>query len=385
MRSTERIVTTHVGSLPRPKSLLRLILARYAGEPVDDAELERELDAASEMLVARQLDAGIDVPSDGEISKVGFTQYVHDRFSGFGQVGEARLIVDDLEDFPGAIPAALGEPDSDQGHATAMFHCVGPVAVTDRQAVLDDIARFKRSLGDRPPALAFMGAPTPGQIAFNFPNAHYPSREDYLAALADALRYEYQAVIDAGFNLQLDSPDLAMAAHVRTEGVEPVDLAANSRPSLEALAYALRGFPPERLRVHICWGNYGGPHHRDVALSEIFAPIVALPAETFSFEAANPRHAHEWELFERFRLPEDKVLMPGLIDVTTNRIEHPRLIAQRILRFAGLVGRERVIASTDCGFSTVAGWEHVDPEVGWAKLASLAEGALMASEELWSR
>jgi 5-methyltetrahydropteroyltriglutamate--homocysteine methyltransferase len=382
VRSTERIVTTHVGSLPRPASLLQLIMARYRGEPVDPEALEGELAAAEETLVRRQLEAGIDVPGEGEISKVGFTQYVHDRFSGFGRVGAAGLIVDDLADYPGSIPAAMGTEDSE--HATAMFSCVGPVEVTDRKAVLDDIARFKTALGDHDPSRAFMGAPTPGQIAFNFPNQHYATREDYLAALAGALRYEYQAIIDAGFNLQVDSPDLAMAAHVRTEGAEPVDLASYSVASLEALAQALEGFPPERVRLHICWGNYGGPHHHDVALADIFEPIAGLNVETLSFEAANPRHGHEWEFFADYKLPGDKVLMPGLIDVTTNRIEHPRLVAQRILRFASLVGRENVIASTDCGFSTVAGWEHVDPEVCWAKLASLSEGARIASEELWN-
>lgn len=381
MRSTERILTTHVGSLPRPASLLELIMARYGGEPVLPEALERELEQTQDMLVRRQLEAGVDVPSEGEISKSGFTQYVHDRFAGFGQVGAAGLVIDDLEDYPGTIPAAMGT-DHDE-HATAMFSCVGPIEVSDGQAVLDDVARFKAALGDHPPEMAFMGAPTPGQIAFNFPNEHYPSREEYLEALANALRYEYKAIVDAGFNLQIDSPDLAMAAHVRTEGVERVDLAEYSVASLEALQHALDGFPPERLRLHICWGNYGGPHHHDVPLADIFAPISKLNVETFSFEGANPRHAHEWELFETFDLPEDKVLMPGLIDVTTNRIEHPRLVAQRILTFARLVGRERVIASTDCGFSTVAGWEHVDPEVCWAKLASLAEGARIASAELW--
>jgi 5-methyltetrahydropteroyltriglutamate--homocysteine methyltransferase len=385
MSAIDRILTTHTGSLPRPRHLVRMINDRYTGKPVDIDALERELAAAVKAVVGQQIEVGLDIPSDGEYSKPGFSKYIHERLAGFSEVGSARLIVDDLEDFPGIAERALHTTDSDGSQGTEMFSCVGPIELRDKDAVRQDIARFKTALGGRPPSQAFMGAPTPGQIVFNFPNHFYRSHEDYLGAVAETMRYEYRAITDAGFNLQLDSPDLAMAAHVRTEGSDIDDHAAHSAAAIEALNCAIEGIPEEQLRLHICWGNYGGPHHRDVPWERIFRPILRAKVETFSFEAANPRHAHEWELFRELRLPEGKKIMPGLVDVTTQRIEHPRLVAQRLLQFARLVGRENVVAGTDCGFATVAGWEHVDPGVCWAKLASLVEGASIASNELWSR
>jgi 5-methyltetrahydropteroyltriglutamate--homocysteine methyltransferase len=378
-----RILTTHTGSLPRPPELVRMVVERYGRQDIDPEALEERIAADTAAVVKRQLDIGIDIPSDGEFSKVSFSQYVHERFAGFSEIGSARLLIDDLEDFPGVAERAIRSADADSWHATAMFSCIGPIEVSDPDAIKADIDRFKAALGDRPTSQAFLGTATPGQIAFNFPNDFYGSHEEYLAALAEAMRYEYRAVTDAGFNLQLDSPDLAMSAHVRTEGSDIIDHASHRAAAIEALNHAIEGIAPEQLRLHICWGNYGGPHHRDVPLEAIFEPILKANVGTFSFEAANPRHAHEWELFTQLQLPEGKSIMPGVIDVTTNRIEHPRLVAQRLVRFAELVGRENVLAGTDCGFSTVAGWEHVDPEVCWAKLESLVAGARLASEQLW--
>jgi 5-methyltetrahydropteroyltriglutamate--homocysteine methyltransferase len=381
----DRILTTHVGSLPRPPELTRLVVDAYMGMTVDAAELEQAIAAAVATMVARQRAVGIDIPSDGECSKVAFSHYVHQRFSGFTEIGSARLIVDDLVDYPGVAEKALRAGDRDTAHATAMFSCDGPITVRDREAVHQDCRRFRAALGDTPPARAFLGAPTPGHIAFNFPNRYYPSYEDYLAALADAMRYEYLAITGAGFTLQLDSPDLAMSAHVRTEGANAPPHEQHRALALEALDRAIAGIPPERLRLHICWGNYPGPHHRDIPLIAVLEPALKTRVGTISFEAANPRHAHEWEVFRDVRLPDGKMIMPGVLDVTTQRIEHPELVAQRLIQFARLVGRENVIAGADCGFSTVAGWEHVDPEVAWAKLASLVEGAEIASRVLWQR
>jgi 5-methyltetrahydropteroyltriglutamate--homocysteine methyltransferase len=379
----DRILTTHVGSLPRPPALTRLVVDAYMGREVDPAALEQAIADAVSSMVTRQRAVGIDIPSDGECSKVSFSHYVHQRFSGFTEIGSARLIVDDLVDYPGVADKALGAPDGDTAYATAMFSCDGPIAVRDGDAVHQDCSRFRAALGDTPPSDAFLGAPTPGQIAFNFPNRYYARYEEYLAALADALRHEYLAITGAGFTLQLDSPDLAMSAHVRTEGANAPPHDQHRALALEALDHAIAGIPPAQLRLHICWGNYAGPHHRDIPLATVLEPALKTRVGTISFEAANPRHAHEWEVFRDVRLPDGKSIMPGVLDVTTQRIEHPRLVAQRLIQFARLVGRENVIAGADCGFSTVAGWEHVDPEVAWAKLASLVQGAEIATEALW--
>jgi 5-methyltetrahydropteroyltriglutamate--homocysteine methyltransferase len=393
MRSTDRILTTHVGSLPRPPALVEQLSARYARKPYDRAKLDAEIEAALASVVRRQREAGIDIPGDGEVSKISFSQYICDRFSGFEpgtetiEIGTTSSPYKDVDDFPGLSEEVFGGlTGEDKG---LIYRCVDDIALSDPDAVHVDIARFTEALGDLPPSQAFMNAPTPGQIVFNFPNDHYSGRTEYLAAAAEAMRYEYLAITGAGFNLQLDSPDLAMIAHAHHLGPdapEDRDLAwhrAYNDEAVDALNQAIRGIPPEQLRLHVCWGNYGGPHHHDVALEAILEPLFRADVQTFSFEAANPRHAHEWELFGSLELPEGKVIMPGLIDVTTNRIEHPRLVAQRLVRFAGLVGRENVVAGTDCGFSTIAGWEHVHPDVVWPKLATLAEGARLASEELW--
>jgi 5-methyltetrahydropteroyltriglutamate--homocysteine methyltransferase len=380
MRSADRILTTHVGSLPRFPGLVEHIAARYGGEPIDAEALEREIQECVDYVVRRQLDAGIDIPSDGEAGKIGFSQYVMERFSGF-DTEDSFPVFQDLEDFPGVADAAFAELE-EQGHG--WFKCSAEIELIDRDAVHKDIARFKAALGDRPPSHAFMNACSPGQITFNFANHHYPSHEAYLQAAADAMRYEYKAIADAGLNLQIDAPDLAMIGHTHTPGADVGDHLEHNRLAIAALNSALDGIPPEQIRLHICWGNYAGPHNHDVALADILGPILDANVQTFSFEASNPRHAHEWVLFETLELPEGVVIMPGVVDVTTNRIEHPQLVAERLVRFGRLVGRENVIAGTDCGFGTVAGWNQVHPEVCWAKLATVAEGARIASEILWA-
>jgi 5-methyltetrahydropteroyltriglutamate--homocysteine methyltransferase len=349
-----------------------MLARQYEGGEVDSDELERRVQDAVTAVVRRQLDLGIDVVSDGEMGKIGFSQYVRERMTGFDEVGTGVMSIDDLDDFPGVGKRAF-PPGAE--HGLKLFTCSGPVEVSDPDAIHRDIARFKQALGDAPSFRGFMGAPTPGQLTFNFPNHYYDSHEDYLEAAANAMRHEYKAITEAGLALQVDSPDLAMAAHVRTIGSSVGDFQTHIPLAVEALNHGLDGIPRDMVRLHICWGNYHGPHNRDVPLSDIIRPILRANVGTISFEASNPRHAHEWELFETLVLPDDLKIMPGVIEVTTNRIEHPRLVSQRLTQFSRLVGQGNVIAGTDCGFSTVAGWEHVDPEVCWAKLSSLVEGA----------
>lgn len=377
-RSTDRLLATHTGSLPRPDDLVRMIWDKMDGKPVDAEELDSRVRSAVDEAVRRQRDIGLDLISDGEMSKPGFSNYVHERFSGFA--GRVQMGGADLDDFPGLAAKLFA---NDAGAHIVLRYCTGPIELTDPDAVFADIDHLASALDGADRSSAFMNAPTPGQIVFNNPNRYYPSHEAYLEAAADAMRHEYRAIIEAGLDLQLDSPDLAMAAHFRSEGTDIGDFHVHVEQAIAALNHALAGIPSERVRLHICWGNYPGPHHCDVALAEIIGPVLSANADVLSFEAANPRHEHEYELFADVRLPDGKVLMPGVIDVQTNRIEHPRLIAQRLIRFAELVGRENVIAGTDCGLGTFVGWNTTDPEIGWKKLESLVEGARLASAELW--
>jgi 5-methyltetrahydropteroyltriglutamate--homocysteine methyltransferase len=377
-RSTDRIVTTHAGSLPRPDDVVEMIWAGIEGEPTDEQALAQRLEGAVAEIVKQQRDAGIDVVSDGELSKPGFSNYINDRFTGFD--GRAEFQADDVADFPNLAMRLFATP--------AMAHlvfanCVDEVTVKDPDAVQRDIDRLKRAIGDTPPSQAFMGAISPGQVAFNFPDHHYGSHEKYLAALGEALRHEYKAITDAGFNLQIDSPDLAMAAHCRSVGSSIQSWDTHLPMAIDALNAALDGIPEEQVRLHVCWGNYAGPHHKDVPLRDIIEPVLKANAGTFYVEGANPRHAHEWEVFKEVSLPEGKDLILGVIDVKVNAVEHPRLVAQRLTRLAELVGRENVQAGTDCGFDTFIRFSQVDPDVVWLKLQALSEGAAMASDELW--
>ena len=373
----DRILTTHAGSLPRPDDLADMIWERIDGKDVDEAELAAKIDVAVDQVVAKQREVGLDVISDGEMSKSGFSTYVNDRFSGFA--GRSEFQSDDVAPFPNLAMKLFATPSM----AHLVFsNCVGPVELTDKDAVHRDIARFKNALGDADPSTAFMGTISPGQIAFNYPDQHYRSHEKYLAACADALAYEYNAIIDAGFNLQIDSPDMAMAAHSRSVGSSVGDWHHHLPLAVEALNGALEGIPADRVRFHVCWGNTGTPHTHDIPLAEIIDQVLRVDAGTIYVEGGNPRHAHEWRVFRDVELPADKSVILGVIDVKTNYVEHPRLVADRLVQVGQYVGKDRLLAGTDCGFDTFIRWSLVDPGVAWLKLRSLVEGAEIASAEL---
>ena len=377
-RSNNRILTTHGGSLPRPDDLAHMMYDKLDGKPVDEARLKTRVKEAVAEVVGKQRAAGIDIVSDGEMSKPGFSNYIIQRFTGFGPE-RAQFRATDLAEVPTLVEKHFGD---EGGQHIIMPIVTGPIEVRDRDAVKIDIDNFKTALGGTRPDDAFICAVTPGQVAFNFPNRYYSSLEKYLEAAGNALRFEYQAIIEAGFNLQLDSPELVMRGHAFTDG-GPIDLTKYVPIAIEALNHATRGLPADKMRLHLCWGNYVGPHHKDVELHEVIAPVLKTNAGFIYFEGANPRHEHEWEVWEKVRLPDGKAMIPGVIDTATNHVEHPRLVAQRIERFARIVGKENVIAGTDCGFGTFVGSSGVDPDVAWLKLQALAEGARIASQRLW--
>jgi len=380
-RSTERILTTHAGSLPRPPELLALLADHTEGRQVDPSALRAAMRSAARTTVAKQVDAGIDVVSDGEMGKIGFANYVQDRMTGFGGTNSAAWSARDVMDFPelaqrlyGSAPAMrLSRPGND-----AAIEYVG------REDLAADLDAFGAALEGAAVEEAFLPAASPGCVVQIMPSTHYATRREYLMALADALRVEYLAITEAGYTLQVDCPDLAMGRHVEFGERTLGEFLANLELHLEALNRGLEGIDPEQVRVHVCWGNYAGPHHRDVALGDILDVVYRVNANGISIEAANPRHEHEWAVFADAPLPPGKYLIPGVIDSCTNYIEHPEVVAQRIVRFAHVVGRENVVAGTDCGFSTFAGFSAVVPGIAYAKLASLAEGARLATAELWA-
>jgi 5-methyltetrahydropteroyltriglutamate--homocysteine methyltransferase len=377
-RSTERILTTHTGSLPRPDELTKVMFAKEEGVPVDTAALAARIKAAVADVVGRQVAAGLDVIDDGEYSKPSYATYVKDRLSGFG--GESHpLTYRDLVDFPGMARRVFGDPGRARRKTPA---CTGPIAVRDGAAAATDVANLQAA-GAAGGRERFLTAASPGVISLFFRNDHYPTHEAYLAAIADAMKHEYETVARAGFVLQIDCPDLGMGRHIQYADLSVAEFRKKARLHIEALDHALANVPPEQIRMHVCWGNYEGPHHFDVPLGDIIDLVFAARATAVSFEGANPRHAHEWRVFESVKVPAGKTIIPGVIDSTTNFIEHPLLVAERITRYAKLVGRENVIAGTDCGFGTWVGQAAVDPDIVWAKLASLAEGAQVASKELW--
>jgi 5-methyltetrahydropteroyltriglutamate--homocysteine methyltransferase len=373
----DRILTTHAGSLPRPTDLIELIWAKMDGQEVDRAQLEDRMRSAVAEVVAKQRDLGIDVISDGEMSKPGFSTYVSERFSGFD--GQAEFQSDDVAPFPD-LAMRLFATDS-MAHVV-FSNCVGPVELTDGESIHRDIANFKAALGDTPLENAFMGSISPGQIAFNYPNQHYGSHEEYLAALVDALSDEYRAIIDAGLNLQIDSPDLAMAAHSRSVGSSITSWDQHLPLAIEAINAALDGIPPERVRLHVCWGNYAGPHHCDVPFADIAGEVVKANVGTIYPEGGNPRHEHEWRVFGDLELADGMKVILGVIDTKTNYIEHPQVVADRLVRVGRLIGRDRLLAGTDCGFDTFINFSQVDPAVAWHKLASMVQGAELATAEL---
>jgi 5-methyltetrahydropteroyltriglutamate--homocysteine methyltransferase len=373
----DSIRTTHAGSLPRPDDLADMIWAQLDGREVDAQALEGRIEDAVAEVVAKQREVGLDVVSDGEMSKTGFSTYVNERFSGFD--GRSEFQADDVADFPELAMRLFATPSM----AHIVFsNCVGPVELSDKDAVHEDIARLKKALGDADPSTAFMGAISPGQIAFNYPDQHYGSHETYLAALADALSYEYKAIADAGFMLQIDSPDMAMAAHCRSVGSSVGDWHTHLPLAVEALNAALEGIPREQVRLHVCWGNYAGPHHKDVPLADIISDVLEVNAGTIYVEGGNPRHEHEWRVFRDVELPADTSVILGVVDVKSNHVEHPQVIADRLTRLGEIIGKERLVAGTDCGFDTFIRFSQVDPKVAWLKLRSLVEGAEIASAQL---
>jgi 5-methyltetrahydropteroyltriglutamate--homocysteine methyltransferase len=375
-RSTERILTTHTGSLPRPDDLLAMLDAVDAGTMLDPGAFEARVRRAVAEVVRREVDAGVDVVNDGEQGKIGYATYVRQRLTGFGGQSTVRGRAD-WADFPEA--AARAERRS----TAARPACNGPIDWKDRGAVAKDTANLRAGLEGVQAAEAFMTAASPGVIAHFLPNEHYASREAYLARIVDVMKEEYDAIHRAGFVLQLDCPDLAMGRHLAFPDLSNAAFVKIAEANVEALNHALRDIPADRLRLHLCWGNYEGPHHRDIPLREIIRVALRARPQGLSFEGANPRHEHEWIVFREVRLPDDKVIIPGVLDSTTNFIEHPELVAQRLVRYAEVVGRERVIAGSDCGFATFGRSNLVEPEIAWAKLRSMAEGARLASAQLW--
>jgi 5-methyltetrahydropteroyltriglutamate--homocysteine methyltransferase len=378
-RSTERFLTTHTGSLPRPEDLIRSMYAKEEGVPVDPSALAHRVASAVEEVVRKQAEAGIDVINDGEMSKPSYATYIKDRLSGFGGTGNT-FVYQDLVAFPNLGKRVFGDPGRSRRKTPA---CNAAIAVRDPQAASTDVEHLKVAFGKVKGQEMFMSAASPGVVSLFFRNDHYPSEEAYIFAIAEAMRHEYETVAKAGIVLQLDCPDLAMGRHIQYAELSVAEWRKKAELHVEALNHAVANIPPEQLRMHLCWGNYEGPHHCDVALSDVIDIVFRARPSAISLEAANPRHAHEWTLFERVKLPEGKMLIPGVIESKSNFIEHPELIAQRIGRYAKLVGRENVMCGSDCGFGTWVGQAAVDPDVVWAKMAAMAEGARIASREFW--
>ena len=377
----DRILTTHVGSLPRSKAVTELVFAQERGEAIEPAHFSDVVGAAIDVVVARQVQCGIDLVSDGEMSKISYATYIKDRITGFDGDSE-RTPPADLEAFPSFL-----ERQSKRGGTPSYRRpkCVAPVAPLTLAPLNDDIAHFKSAMARHSPFGGFMNSASPGVIALFQPNEYYSTQDEYLEALAEAMRPEYEAIVEAGLILQLDSPDLGLGRHMMYKDRSDADYLTLIGQHVEVLNHALRNLPADRVRMHVCWGNYEGPHHCDVEMATILPTLMKAKPAGLLFETSNPRHQHDFEAFAEqvTTITEDKILIPGVIDSTTNFIEHPRVVANRIVQFAAIVGRERVIAGTDCGFSTFAGFGVVDPEIVYAKLSSLAQGAAIASDRLW--
>jgi 5-methyltetrahydropteroyltriglutamate--homocysteine methyltransferase len=389
-----RILTTHTGSLPRPDDLIRMMWAKGDGIPVDEAALSRRVATAVQEVVDRQVDAGITVINDGEMSKPSYATYVKDRLHGFGGESAQGYFFADLVDYPRSAEVVAADPGRRKRTAPA---CNGGISVKDADvdAVAVDMANLREAVASANGSTTsttstnvggtFSSAASPGVVSLFFANEHYATDEEYVFAIAEAMRHEYETIAAAGATVQLDCPDLAMGRHSAYAQMDLPEFRQRAAMNIDALNHAVRNISADQLRMHLCWGNYPGPHHRDVDLGEIIDLVWAAKPRTVLFEAANPRHAHEWTLFEDTYVPEDKILCPGVIEPQSNYIEHPELVAQRIERYAALVGRERVMAGVDCGFSIHVGMQGIDPEVAWAKLRALADGAGIASERLWRR
>ena len=379
-RSTERFLTTHTGSLPRPDDLIRMMYAKEEGVPVDPHALAERVRSAVAEVVKKQADAGVDLINDGELSKPSYATYIKDRLNGFGGTGNT-FVYQDLAEFPKLALKVFGDPGRSRRKTPA---CNAPISVRDAQAARTDADNLKTALGGVKAAGGFMSAASPGVVSLFFRNDHYKDFETYIYAIADAMRDEYEVVTKAGFVLQFDCPDLGMGRHIQYADLDLKEFRKRIQIHIEALNHATKNIPPEQLRMHLCWGNYEGPHHHDVPLADIVDIVFSARPQAISLEAANPRHAHEYTLFETVKLPAGKVLIPGVIESKSNFIEHPELIAQRISRYAKLVGRENVMAGSDCGYGTWVGQAAVDPDVVWAKMAAMAEGARIATKQVWN-
>jgi 5-methyltetrahydropteroyltriglutamate--homocysteine methyltransferase len=380
-RSTDRFLTTHTGSLPRPEDLIRMMYAKEEGVPVDAAALSQRVAAAVDEVVRKQAAAGVDVINDGEMSKPSYATYIKDRLSGFGGAGNT-FVYQDLAEFPNLARRVFGDPGRSRRKTPA---CNAEIGVRNPQAAQADVDHLKAAFATVEAQEAFMTAASPGVVSLFFRNEHYPTEEAYLFAIAEAMRQEYETIAKAGIILQIDCPDLGMGRHIQHADLSLAEWRKKAQLHVEALDHAVANIPPEQLRMHLCWGNYEGPHHCDVPLADVIDVVFRARPSAIAIEAANPRHAHEWKLFETLKLPDGKLLIPGVIESKSNFIEHPELIAQRIGRYANLVGRENVIAGSDCGFGTWVGQAAVDPDVVWAKMAAMAEGARIASREFWKQ
>ena len=379
-RSTDRILTTHVGSMPRPQDVVDMLFAQDRDELDDPSGFDETMGRAVLEIVDKQVVAGVDLVSDGEMSKISYATYIRHRLTGF-EIGEVpRATPEDLDEYPEYRDSLA------QRGGTPKYHrpiCVGPIAVKDTTPLEKDIKHLKAALKTNGAMGGFMNAASPGVVAVFQPNEYYPNGDAYLEALAEAMKQEYETIVNAGLFLQVDCPDLAMGRHIQFRDLDDDEFLKHAEKQVEALNYALSDVPTESVRMHVCWGNYEGPHTHDIPLHKIIDVVLKAKARAILFEASNPRHAPEWTVWREAVIPEDKILIPGVLDTTTNFIEHPKLVAERILRYADIVGRERVMAGTDCGFGTFAGFGAVHPTITFGKLAALVEGAALASERLW--
>jgi len=377
--SKDKILTTHVGSLPRSEKVFKLVFAKEDGKNLDKKEYDEVIAKAVKTVVKKQEEVGIDVVSDGEQSKISYATYIKDRLNGF-EGDSPRQTPKDLEEFPifsSRASKSGGVPTYNRPR------CTGPVTVKDMKPLEIDLVNLRKALDGISISDAFMNAASPGVIALFQPNEYYSDHKSYLYALADSMKVEYEGIVKAGFVIQIDSPDLALGRHVLFKDKSDEEFLTMIQLHIEALNHALENIPSEKIRLHVCWGNYQGPHHCDIEMKKILPTVLKAKPQALSFEASNPRHSHEWTVFRDIKIPEDKILIPGVIDSTTNFVEHPELVSERICRFADIVGRNRVIAGSDCGFSTFAGFGSVDSDITYAKLSSLVKGSEIASKKLW--
>jgi 5-methyltetrahydropteroyltriglutamate--homocysteine methyltransferase len=378
-RSTDYFLTTHTGSLPRPDDLIQMMYAKEEGVPVEPKALAARIKEAVAEVVQKQVAAGIDLVNDGEMSKPSYATYIKDRLAGFGGTGNT-FIYQDVHEFPMLEKKVFGDPGRSRRKTPA---CNAAISVRDKEAPQIDADNLTAALKGVKAVGGFMSAASPGVVSLFFRNDYYKDFETYIFAIADAMRHEYETVTKAGFVLQFDCPDLGMGRHIQYADLSLAEFRKRAELHVEALNHAVANIPAEQMRMHLCWGNYEGPHHHDVPLADIVDIVFKAKPCALSFEAANPRHAHEWKLFETVKLPEGKVLIPGVIESKSNFIEHPELIAQRISHYANLVGRENVIAGSDCGFGTWVGQAAVDPDVVFAKFKAMREGADIAAKQFW--